>query len=250
MNKYFLLLLVIVYLLYNCKPLIEPFDEYDTSQDGTIDYNEEGPQGVEEDYFSYVYGLVAGEEDYSTSESSTAADNLAKNCLTYTSVDNCGSLAERRGHWNYGSQEENTPWTGTDYAENADLKKMCETCFKCKDGNRFVDSYYGWYCDALKSGCGGDATNPDLYPFHYSHHSVDWDNQCGPPGITMGSKNLTAQQTLTCKALNNPVINNFKIFTKPQSAYCATEITAKEAVQMSEEAWDSATDWLERDLQN
>ena len=216
MNKCFLLLLIIVYILYNCKPLIEPFDEYDTSQDATTGYEE--PQGVEEDYFSYVYGLVAGEEDDSTSDPIEP-----DHCPSYSSTDNCGSFAADDSDWDYNLTGHNN-WNPVSNS-SSNNKDKCASCFRCKDGNRFVDSYYGWYCDALASGCGGDdVTNPDLYPFHYAHHSVEWEDECLEHG-------LTAQQTLTCNVLDNMITGKLKIFSQPQYAACTLEVAASEVMQ-------------------
>lgn len=219
MNKCFLLLLIIVYILYNCKPLIEPFDEYDTSQDDIQEYQE--TEGVEQSYYSYIYGLVAGDQGPTDDDA-----DWTSRCTSYADIDSCGQFASAAAagndyEWEYNGA--NPEWIRTTNGGEPSNKNRdkCATCFECEDGKMFVKSYYGWFCDALAGGCGdGTPIEPDLVPFHYTHHSVEWDDDC----VSTPELPLNAKQIATCNSLDNMVTNSFKIFTKPESAGCSIDI--------------------------
>ena len=218
MNKYFLLLLVIVYLLYNCKPLIEPFDDYDTSQDEITGY-EVPPEQNNLGIFDQIYQTAIDVSGYNeTPDNSNDPDNSGI-CESYKN-ETCENYAKRGGYWDYnvggGDEWERVPSSDTN------SKNLCASCKSCQDGNRFVKSYYGWYCDALKADCHGGDPN-SMIPFHYTYHSVNWDGKCGDTN--------NAQQKFTCNALNNPATNSFKLFTKSTSVECALEVSAKEKIQ-------------------
>lgn len=229
MNKYFLLLLVIVYLLYNCKPLIEPFDDYDTNQDKITGY-EVPPEQNNLGIFDQIYLTALDASGYNETPDDPNDPNDSKICESYKTETNetCENYAKRGGHWDYnGGSWDRVPSSDTN------SKNLCASCKSCIDGNRFIDEYYGWYCDALKAECNDGDPN-SMIPFHYSHHSVNWDDKCGDTN--------NAQQKLTCNSLNNPAINSFKLFTQPKSTKCALEVSAKEALQEAGEEWDELWD--------
>ena len=225
MNKSFLLLLVIVYLLYNCKPLIEPFDNYDTSQDEITGY-EVPPEQNNLGIFDQIYQTALDASGYNETPGDPNDPNDPDDsgiCETYKN-ETCEDYAKRGGLWDYnvGGGDEWRPVKSSD----TNSKNLCASCKSCQDGNRYVDSYYGWYCDALKADCHGGDPN-SMIPFHYTYHSVNWNGKCGDTN--------NAQQKFTCNALNNPAINSFKLFTKSTSAECALEVSAKEAEQWAKE---------------
>ena len=216
MNKCFLLLLIIVCIYYNSQPLIEAFDE---SSDNILDYDnsEKGSaESVIDSILSRLYGSTETTGDAGAVGAVGDAGAVDDICSSYDSVVNCGlEFAGSSTGWSFGD----TFIRSMNGEQNN--KDNCATCMECKDGGRFIKSYYAPYCNALVSGCGdGDPGNPDMVPFNYALHVADW-GECG-------TSSVTTKQRATCNMLGSTPMDYYKLYTLGDRIDCALDVAGEQ----------------------
>ena len=235
----FLLLIILVFLVYDIKLYEGVNGEYDIGLDATADYQDEGP-GAEESIFDQL-----GISDLLPEE--LLPDEL-KNMTSNTSHINCDSFENKTCEIGMEPHDSDFPF-GQDIgptcdSDNSDCnsarvrKDTCMNCLKCKDNYAFIDEFYARVCDTI-SGCYDNPAEyiTDSLPYAYAYNNTNWVTGCTPSkscttdndcSYKCNDNNMCALnplQKITCNMLkDNSILDTMLLVKKPETALCHAEI--------------------------
>jgi hypothetical protein len=233
----FLLVIILVFLVYDNKLYEGSNGQYDTGKDVTKGYktgelDNEANRGSE---FSKLFG---GELPF-IGEWIPTGDNIPDTtCSKYNDTDVCGSDGSGKVKHQTLISNQNSGWSmGGGHDASKGDKKKCMDCLKCKDNFAFIEPFYGHLCDAIAVCGDDDDTDNNNYimskdPYINAYNKTNWDlcdkKDC-PKGATVATKEtgscLNPLQKLTCAALNdNTLLDTLLLVGKPNSIECSAEI--------------------------
>jgi hypothetical protein len=213
----FLLLIILIFLVYDNK-LYEGNDQtYDTTQDKYKAYKTGGPSSTdtEKTVFDKIgIGDILPTELIPDEYKTIGNNTVGLQCDKYKNItcNQAGGkgIKDHDPHWPYGSKNTNNQ------------KTECMNCLKCIDNAAFPTAFYANMCDTM-AGCYDNPTEyyGDTLPYVYSYFNTKWNDACNNPA------SLNQLQKITCKIFNdNSLIDTMLLIKRPESAVCHAEIAA------------------------
>ena len=224
----FLLLIILIYLVYDNK-LYEGNDHtYDTALDKTTSYKK--VKKSDDGIFSTL-GLDFGVPDPSevlqdpttlvTGGTKVALKDFRGNDINCDLYENktCNDTGQ-----DHAISAHSSDWPYGDTDGGNGTKGHCMRCFTCKTGGAFPHSFYARMCDTL-AGCYGNPSNYEgtTLPYSYAYNQNDVWKYCS------SNNNAMADITCTAQEYGETLMDVVLLAKKPESMACHAEIAALES---------------------
>lgn len=214
----FLLLIILIFFVYDNKLYEGANGQYDTSEDAVVSYTT--PSASDDDSILARMGLSNIIPKDMLPQELTDSTSLGVDCSKFK--DKSRTCAEHAGITVHTAHDSSFNFGSGDGGHSDSKKRTCMDCLKCEFQGAFVDEFYARLCDTM-AGCYDNPANykDDSTSYAYAYSNTDWGRACRNP------ENLKPLQTATCQLLkNNSTLDTLLLFKKPQTAACHAEIAA------------------------